>query len=247
MLWRNGQSGMGTFVRQAQVLSYSDEKFLWDNGFLGMNDPEQLVCTVLFVIGLHCALLAGEHHSLHSIGFKSQLKYIFPNGGECHIVYTEDLGTKTNTDRLRHKKVKPKQVTIFPDTECRECCPVWVIYKYHTMLPLNRKCEALYLQPRINYSPGLWYQDIPIGVNRLHGFVKEITAKAGLDGFFTNHSLRSTAATWLYQGGVEEQVITGHRSLAVRGYKWMDEKQKCRASQILQNNPVKSACVDNWN
>ena len=139
------QSGIGTFVRQAQVLSYSDEKFLWDNGFLSMNDPEQLVYTVLFVISLHCALCAGgEHHSLCSIGFKSQLKYIFPNG-ECHIVYTEDLGTKTNTSRLEHKKVKPKQVIIFPDMECKEHCPVQVIYKYHTMLPLNRKCEALYL------------------------------------------------------------------------------------------------------
>ncbi len=107
---------MGTNIKQAQVLSYSDKNFLWENGYLGMDNPEQLVHTVLFVIGLHCTLCAGaEHHNLHSIGFGSQFKYILPDRGECHIIYTEDLGTKINTGGLRHKKVKPKQVTIFLD------------------------------------------------------------------------------------------------------------------------------------
>ncbi len=90
---------------------------------------------------------------------------------------------------------------------------------------------------------------MPIGVNKLCRFVKEITSQAGLDGFFTNHSLRSTAAMRLYQGGVEEQVITeitGHHLLAVQGYKRTHESQKCRASQILQGEPQKCARVDNW-
>ena len=171
---------------------------------------------------------------------------MFPHGEERHIVYTEDLGMKTNAGGLKHKKVPAKQVTIFPDLENRDCCPVRIIYKYHTMLPMKRKCEALYLRLRPNFSPGLWYQDMPISVNKLHGFIKEITSQAGLNGFFMNHSLCSTAVT-LYQGGVEEQVITeitGHRSLAVRGYKRTDKAQKCRASQILRN-PEKRHCVDN--
>ena len=62
--------------------------------------------------------------------------------------------------------------------------------------------------------------DSPIGVNKLRNFVKDVTKEAGIDGYFSNHSLHSTAATRLYQGGVEEQLITeitGHRSLAVCG------------------------------
>ncbi len=148
LIKEHAKSGMGSYVKQAQVLSYSDEKFLWQNGFLGTSNPEQLVKTVLFILGLHCALRAGaEHHSLSSIGFRSQLKYFFPDGGEQYILYTEDLGTKTNSGGLKHKKISQKQVTIFPDTEHRECCPVYLIYKYHSLLPLNRKCEALYLRP----------------------------------------------------------------------------------------------------
>ncbi len=122
-----------------------------------------------------------------------------------------------------------------------------LIYRYHSLLPMNRKYEALYLRPRINYSPGLWFQDMAIGVKKFQGFVKEIITKAGLDGYFTNHSLRSTAVTCLYQGGVKEQVITeitGHRSLAVRGYKRTHKDQRYRASQILMDNPAKKSHLE---
>ncbi len=36
-------SGLGSQVKQAEVISYSDENFLWDNGFLDMTNLEQLV------------------------------------------------------------------------------------------------------------------------------------------------------------------------------------------------------------
>ena len=50
-----------------------------------------------------------------------------------------------------------------------------------------------------------------------------LCAAAGIGGFKTNHSLRATAATRLYQSGVDEQLVmerTGHRSLeGMRTYK----------------------------
>ncbi len=97
------------------------------------------------------------------------------------------------------------------------------------------------------FSDSAWYLDAPIGVNKLHNFVKDITKEAGIDGFFSNHSLRSTVATSMYQGGVEEQVITeitGHRSLAVCGYKKTHYSQKRKASEILQSQPSKCGCSD---
>ena len=36
-------TGLGSQVKQAQVLSYNDEDYLWQNGYLGMSNPEQLV------------------------------------------------------------------------------------------------------------------------------------------------------------------------------------------------------------
>ena len=44
-------------------------------------------------------------------------------------------------------------------------------------------------------------------------------AKAGIKGYFTNHSLRATAMSGLCQEGVDDKLIreaTGHRSEALR-------------------------------
>ena len=70
-----------------------------------------------------------------------------------------------------------------------------------------------------NFTPNKWFYNSPVGVNKLQNVVKSVCEKAGLQGFYMNHSLRSTAATRMYQSNVSEQVIqeiTGHRSLAVR-------------------------------
>ena len=75
-----------------------------------------------------------------------------------------------------------------------------------------------------------------MGVNKLQSVVKDMCKSAGLEGFYTNHSLRSTAATRMYHGNVSEQVIqeiTGHRSLAVRGYKCTCDEQKKEASSCI--------------
>ena len=60
---------------------------------------------------------------------------------------------------------------------------------------------------------------------------------ANIPGFKTNHSLRVSAATRLFQKGVDEQLImerTGHRSLdGVRTYKRVSSQQHRMLSGIL--------------
>ena len=71
------------------------------------------------------------------------------------------------------------------------------------------------MQPKKKFTPNCWYLDQPVGVNTLHEVVKSVCIKASMDGFYTNHSLRSSSATRMYHGGIDEQIIqeiTGHRS-----------------------------------
>ena len=67
-------------------------------------------------------------------------------------------------------------------------------------------------------------------------FLFRLCEEAGLDGFFTNHSLRATAATRMYTSGLEEQKVcevTGHKSNAVRAYKrTTDDQHKVRSKVI---------------
>ena len=64
-------------------------------------------------------------------------------------------------------------------------------------------------------------------------------SEAGMVGYYTNHSLRATAATRLHHHNIEEQQImerTGHRSAeAVRSYKRTSSHQQQRVSGILNN------------
>ena len=57
--------GLGNSVRKAQILLSSDEEILWCLGLLGVNDPETLLNTVVFILGKGFSLHAGkEHYSL---------------------------------------------------------------------------------------------------------------------------------------------------------------------------------------
>ena len=61
-----------------------------------------------------------------------------------------------------------------------------------------------------------------VGHNSLANTVKRIFEKAGIEGHFTNHSLRASAATRLFEAGIDEQLImqrTGHSTTSgVRSY-----------------------------
>ncbi len=160
--------------------------------------------------------------------------------GVRHLIYNEDLGTKTNHGGLKHKQNPVKEVIIFPQPN-RARCPVAIFYLYHCKIPLKRKTEALYLHPCKNYSPDSWYEDHPIGVNALKTTVKRMCEKVRLERHYSNHSLCETSATRMYQAGIEEQVVTevtGHRSLAVHCYKKTGLEQKRKASHTLSCSPI---------
>ena len=67
--------------------------------------------------------------------------------------------------------------------------------------------------------------------------VPRLMKGANFPGYYTNHSLRVSAATRLFNSGVDEQAIlsiTGHSSTdGVRAYKRMSEKLKEFTSDVL--------------
>ena len=66
--------------------------------------------------------------------------------------------------------------------------------------------------------------------------VRQLCESARFDGHFTNHSLRATTATRLFEAKVDKQLImqrTGHTSTAVRSYKCVGEKLRAVTSDVL--------------
>ena len=89
-----------------------------------------------------------------------------------------------------------------------------------------------------------WYDARAVGHNTLAGTVRRLCKEAGLDGYFTNHSLKATTATRLFESGVDKQLImlrtgTGHlTTTGVRSYKRVGEKLKSITSDVLNGRSL---------
>lgn len=81
-----------------------------------------------------------------------------------------------------------------------------------------------------------------MGIHTLQQTVTKMCKEAGFDGYYTNHSLRATAATRLYAAGVDEQLIAEkNRSSAIRAYKRTSEEQQQSVSDLIQKQSTVSA------
>ena len=81
--------------------------------------------------------------------------------------------------------------------------------------------DIFYLRPKKKAPESLhWYDPVAISKHKLTTFMENICAEAGITRK-TNHSLRATGATALFNAGVPEKLIrdvTGHRSNALHLY-----------------------------
>ncbi|ESO99525.1 hypothetical protein LOTGIDRAFT_158614 [Lottia gigantea] len=84
-----------------------------------------------------------------------------------------------------------------------------------------------------------WYRKQSMGHNAIQKVIPELLKVAGVSEYKTNHSLRVTTATSLFNSGVPEQLImerTGHRSVeGIRTYKRTSDDMKRGISGILNH------------
>ena len=96
-------------------------------------------------------------------------------------------------------------------------------------------CRPLPSIPKDVNDP--WYVAVPIGKNVLAKMVSTMCDEAGISGKKTNHSLRVSGATSLFDAGVPERVIqqrTGHRSIeGLRIYERNTDEQEMAVSKSL--------------
>ncbi|CAC5393007.1 unnamed protein product [Mytilus coruscus] len=169
-------------------------------------------------------------------GNSSQFQINEKNGSKC-LIYTE-AKSKADQGGIKHTNVKRKSVVAYQNTENQARCVVnlFELYASHCP-PFPRKADALYLRPLKIPNGNIWYAVQPIGRHSLANIVASIYQEAGIGVYRTNHSLRASAATRMYDAGVDEQLIcevTGHRSNAIRNYKRTNEKQKRKINSVIQ-------------
>ena len=61
-----------------------------------------------------------------------------------------------------------------------------------------------------------WYENTPVGKNKMTEYMKVISEKAGLSAIYTNHCIRATLVSKLHHAGVSAQgimSISGHKNV----------------------------------
>ena len=90
-----------------------------------------------------------------------------------------------------------------------------------------------------------------MGHNNLSKVVKNLCAAAEIEGYKTNHSLRATCATRLFENDVDEQLImerTGHRSSqGVRSYKRTSHVHHHKMSVVIDNKSIEKQSTSTSN
>ena len=167
-----------------------------ENCSLGDHNPQVLLDTLAYFIGLNLAWRSGEEH--RRLRHKpSQINVINPKVKAPYIAYTEDI-SKTNQGGLKSRKISPKSVIHHVNLQIPSQCLVHLFIKYNQLCPSDRPDGVLHLTPLKNPTQERWYSRISIGHNKLADTVHCVMREAGIDGYFTNHSLRVTATTRLY-------------------------------------------------
>ena len=210
--------GIGTDVRHAAVITSEDEEKLRTTGVVGCNTPKNLQRAVFFYVGKLMCIRGGEEQ--RKLG---PSQFIRSSDPDCYT-YVEH-GSKNRNGGPQQLTLENKKVPVFAVPENIPKCLVFLLDFYFSKLPkFAFEKDVLYLRPKqtapSDDSP--WYDCAPIRKHTLATFVKDMCTEAGIEELKTNHLLRATGATCMFQANVPEKIIqktTGHRSIeALRGY-----------------------------
>ena len=203
------QEGVGTTKSQAEPITIAEEDLLWSSGVLGSYSPKSLLNAVFFLNGKNFALRDTEQYHLRI----SQLRRVEDPDG---YIYVEN-GSKNRSGGLQDFKVANKSVSTY--ALGGERCHVYLLDLYLSKLPVEAFIEDVFYMRPLAIIPARadmpWFLKNRLGQNSCSKMTSAMCEEAGISGRKTNHSLRRTAATMLFEQGVPEKIIqgiTGHRS-----------------------------------
>ena len=166
---------------------------------LGDHSPRSLLDTIIFYDGLFFALRSGKEYRQPKFNpCQIQLVEI------SYLRYTEDV-SKNHPGGLQGRIVSPKTVIHHANRENLDRCFVRLFKLYQSLCPPDAPHHAFYLQPLKKPTSTSWYSNQPLGHSNLANV--RLCKQAGIQGYKTNHSLKVTVASHLYQAGVDEQLV----------------------------------------
>ena len=211
----------------------------------GNTQPKGFAERSFFLNGKKFCLRGGEEHrslKLSEVKRYTQLA--------DHYVYTES-SSKSRSGGLQQMGIKNKVVPVYSIPEAGNRCHVMILDTYFSKLPSSAFVnDNFYLQPlpsipKDDKKP--WFGVVPVCRNTLGSMVKDICKEGNIAGNKTNHSLRATGTSSMFEAGVPEKIIqerTGHLSLTgLRQYERTTVEQQRAVCKVLAADTKAAFCA----
>lgn len=175
-------------------------------------DPRRLLQAVWFIIAFNLGCRGREIYRQLK---KSSIIFAVDDAGQEYAIIDQTVVEKNHQGGpSREDQANANQTRIY-DCAIGPHSVLGLLKLY--LEKLHDACEWLFQQCRSKAVDGEpWYKNEPLGVNSLGTMMKVISQAAALSKPYTNHCVRATTITVLFNGGVDIQSIqsrTGHRSL----------------------------------
>ena len=222
-------------IQHKPVIEPLDILTIRDNSFLSSENPKGLLRRVWFIVTLYWCRRGYEgQRELRRDSFK----FLTDAHGKNYACMSHEELSKNHQGGISDKPSHEKQTRLYStgqDGDSYRC-----LQKY--ISKLNPKQQAFYQRPmpNVNISDPTWYENKPLGVNKLRGMMKEISLGAGLSRIYTNHSVRATAITIWSDAEVPARhimSISGHSNeQSIASYNTRPSVQQLKnCSDILSN------------
>ena len=220
---------------KAEIIHYpplteTDRQKLYTSVFFNTGTPWGLFNKVQYDIRYYFGRRGAEN--MHLMTKQSFVINKDPDTGRQFITKRDEL-TKNHrwNDAEAYGGFMPETFT--PD------CPVASFKKFVSKLDTDQNRFWCYPKDSFHPEAECWFTKKPVGINTLKQFLPRLSSKCGLSQIYTNHSMRSTAATLLHQEKFEGSAmksVTGHKSLSSLAiYQHTSKQQKLEMADSLHN------------
>ena len=193
--------------------------------------------TVFFYVGMNFVLRGiQEQHDLAPSQLVRVPEDVTVYDESVYYQYTEFI-SKNNQHRFKDTNSTNKSVRAYAQPGSNRCI-VKLLDTYMALLPPGSPVFYLRALNEFPSEPNKsCFVNQRVGVNWLRNILPDLSQKSGCGVRYTNHSLRATAITRMFNSGVPEKLIaenSGHKSMkALRCYERTSSELQKGVSKVL--------------
>ena len=203
------RDGHGGTVKHKAVIESTDLKKLKQCGVFSPDNPWSLLRNVWFHISLHWCRRGSE-----GLSRLKKTSFIIRDDGQGtrrYAIMTHDEVSKNHQGGFNEKASSERETRMYETDSPVDGLKSLELY----LAKLNPSCDALFQYPKRKFikEDTVWYENRPLGKNKLQTMMSTISELAQLSKKYTNHCVRATAITlW------SDNDIPGRHIISISGH-----------------------------